>query len=86
MKSPKYNPKLNEYAGPVGSQILGSRFVRDYCYSCGTAMRVVDTVKPCFCEDCHPHKPPPGVPDPTWKDDEDFGGYQANARRILEGD
>lgn len=38
----------------IGSSISGSSLVRDFCYECGEAMRVVDAGRPNVCLDCRP--------------------------------
>lgn len=38
----------------VGSSIPGSSLFRDFCISCGEAMRVVDAGIPNECLDCRP--------------------------------
>ncbi len=44
---------------PVGAQIPGSRFFRDYCKRCKTPMRVTEAMVRGnnFCDECAPHRP-----------------------------
>lgn len=38
----------------IGSGISGSSLVRDFCYECGEAIRVVNAGRPNVCLDCRP--------------------------------
>jgi len=47
----------------VGERIPGSSLVRDFCVSCGEAMRVIDAGRPNTCLDCKPTGCPGSVSD-----------------------
>ena len=70
---------------PRGSPIPGSRFLRDYCVSCGEPIRVIrlydDNGAPLSheCNQCG-HRPPPGHYGPT----DDTSPAWDNAVRALE--
>ena len=47
-------PRPDQFMGFEGSEIRGSIYVRNYCWFCGTAMRVLGASigHPVYCEEC----------------------------------
>lgn len=70
-----------EFLQQRGQPIPGSKLLREFCWRCDAPLRVLAIGAPAYCEECEPRQPPPGTYGPL---DEDFGGYSANARMILE--
>lgn len=68
-----------------GQQIPGSRFVRDFCWGCGSPIRVlaVGDYTLSACSQCD-HQPPGHRAPPQAMNDHDSGGYGPIAQRKLE--
>jgi len=70
--------------GAVGSKIIGSVYMRNYCYCCGEPIRSADGSPHC-CEVCSGVKRsrvPAGYSGPQ---DPDANGSWANAVKAMEG-
>lgn len=68
---------------PTGHSIPGSKFLRDYCFRCGTPMRVQEADGLNWCEECSPCRSA-GCGSPFWVEDDDMWGYRTIAVRCLE--
>lgn len=53
-KRKNHKSLTSEQLAEIGSRIPGSALVRDFCISCGEAMRVVDAGAQNTCLDCKP--------------------------------